>query len=590
MSYLIGHDFRIGVDRRRRRIAGQPGSMWECINAHLTRGGDIEKRKKYVSKWTVSGNTFGVKVVGGVGYVFGSDAAGAVTIPSGVTYKQLVSPSPSTPSMTALNDVALFNGKIYAVATFADGNTHHFYDGTWVSAWDDGVVRSYTTDLAEIATRLAALINANSAEKATATALGNVITLTGKTVNVALTVTATAENVTGGTADQTATVAITQAATAGLVEITTVTLAGTFDIGDRYAVKLNTNQYGAGDNPATVATRLITFNSKLYAYVGPKVYFCSVGDCTLWRANILGAGFLNVSTQEGGSLTVLGACRYQAGLAFLADDTIQTWTIDPDPALNAVDRTLMNTGTIAGRSAVTYGNNDSFYLARSGLRSLQARAMGTTVPFVSDSGNAIDSLLIDRMREVGPTVTAAAVGAIELVDGRYTLALGNKVYVLSYFPGSKINGWSWYEPTEVPNFSADWVSVDAGKMYIRSGNVIYLYGGDDGNTYDTDATDLYTVTVGLPFLAGRRVADDKKVSSYELSCTNTWLVEALVDSRNENRKVTLGNLTGDTIPDETHPADLDGTSFAMKFTCRTPGAASLTAFALDHETTPVERG
>jgi hypothetical protein len=586
MPYLIGHDFRVGVDRRRRRIAGQPGSMWECVNAHLTRGGDIEKRKKYVPKWTVSGNTFGLRTVTGVGYVFGSDPLAAVTVSSGVTYQQLVSPSPLSPAMTALNDVAMFNGKLYTVATFDDGNTHHFYDGVWVSSWDDGVVRSYTTGLDVIAARLAALINANASEKATAASVGSVITITGKTVDVALLVTAEAQNATGGIDDQTATVAITQVADATHAETTTVTLAGTLEVGDRYAVKLNVNEYGAGDNPEKVATRLITFNTKLYAYIDSKVYFSSIGDCTLWRSQILGAGFINVSTVEGGSLTVIGAARYQAGLAFYADDTIQTWTIDPDPALNAVDRTMMNTGTIAGRSAITYGNNDSFYLARSGLRSLQARTLGTTVPFVSDSGNAIDSLLIARMRELGPTVTASAIGAIELVDGRYTLALGNTVYVLSYFPASKINGWSWYEP----GFVADWVSVDAGKMYIRSGNTIYLYGGDDGNTYDSDATDMYEVRVGLPFLSGKRVADDKTVKSYEVSSVNEWLVEALVDSRDEGRKIVLGVINGDTIPDETHPADFDGTSFAMQFTCSQPGPASLTAFALDYDETPVDKG
>lgn len=552
--------------------------MWECINAHLTRGGDIEKRKKYVQKWTVPSNAFGLKVVSGQGYVFGSDAS--VSVPAGVTYQRLVSPSPSSTYMTALNDMALFNGKIYAIATFSDGNIHHFYDGVYVSAWDDGVVRSYTSGIDTITARLATLINSNGDEKATASASGSVITLTGKTNDEDLLVSALAENVTGGSDDQTATVAITQAATAILPEITTITFGGTFEVGDRYSIKLDTNEYGAGDNPGTVATRLITFNSKLYAYVDSKAYFCSVGDCTLWRANVLGAGFLNFSTAEGGSLTIIGAARYQAGLAFFADDTIQTWLIDPDPALNALDRTLMNTGTIAGRSASTYGNNDTFYLARSGLRSLQARAnSGTTAPFVSDSGNAIDTLLIERMREIGPTASAAARGDIELIDGRYMLALGDKVYVLSYFPGSKINGWSWYEP----GFSADWVSVDSGKMYIRSGDTVYLYGGEDGNTYDADADDMYPVTVGLPFLAGKRVADDKKIASYEAAVTNTWKVEALVDSRNDAIKVSLGSISEDTIPGQTHPAAVDGTSFAMKFTCTTPGPATLTTFALDFD-------
>jgi hypothetical protein len=575
----IVNDFRLGVDRRRKRISGPPGSLWTLINAHLTRGGDIEKRKKMVAKYVVPGTTFGFRKTSTSGYVFGSDLASTVTVPSGVTYQRLVSPSPLGPSMTTLNDVTLFDGKIYAVATFSDGNTHHFYDGTLVKAWDDGVVRSYTTDLSDIASRITALINANTSEVATATAMGGVITITGKAVNVSFAVTAEALNVTSGVDDQTATVAETQAATAGLPEITTVTLAGTLEVGDRFSVTIGSNNYGAGDNPATVGTRLFTHGSKLYAMIGPTVYFCAVDDPTEWRSNVNGAGFENLSNSEEGSLSIVGASRYQGDVAFFAADTAQIWTLDPDPTNNALSRVLENSGSVSARSMVPFGNSDILYLSRSGLRSVRSRDV-SGAPFVSDIGNAIDSILIDDMRTLGATDTALAQGMLEPVDGRYMLALGDKIYVLSYFPGSKITGWSWYEIDEVADFSADWTSTQGGKLYVRSGNTVYLYGGDDGDTYDVDANDNYVVTVGLPFMGGKRLFESKTLNQWDMALTNEWLVTALVDPRNENRKVTLGTVDEITYPNLDYPAQIDGEMFALELTCSEPGAASISNFTM----------
>lgn len=480
MAFLIAQDFRLGVDRRRRRVAGAPGSLWECINAHITRGGDIEKRKKFVKKWSLPSNCYGLKVVNGTAHVFGSDAAPSV--PTGVTYHQLTK---DTEDMTGVEDVALYDGKLYVVAAFGASTYYHFYDGTRVTAWD------------------------------------------------------------GGTSQ-----------------------------------------------PAHVATRLITFDSKLYAYGNSSfIYFCDIGDPTTWiSTSTSGAGFINMATKESGSLEVIGAARYQTGLAFFSTDNIQTWTLDPDPAKNAVDRTLLASGAIAGRSCVTYGNNDTFYLSRSGIRSIQARMVGTVAPFVSDAGNAIDTLIQTAMQAAGTTKTSKAVGTIELVDGRYMLALDDKIYVLSYFPGSKITGWSWYEPTEITDFSADWVSVDEGKLYIRSGDDVYIYGGDTGTEYDSTAADMYPVTVGLPFLSGKRPSNKKTVNAYDVSAVNEWLVEALVDPRNEARKVVVGTLSEDTYPDQIHPASFDGNGFAMQFTCRKPGAATLTNFALDFDEDQDEAG
>ena len=48
MAYLSISDFKYGMDRRRERVAGTPGSLWTLENAHITRGGDMERCRKVV--------------------------------------------------------------------------------------------------------------------------------------------------------------------------------------------------------------------------------------------------------------------------------------------------------------------------------------------------------------------------------------------------------------------------------------------------------------------------------------------------------------------------------------------------------------
>ena len=91
MAYLLVEDFKFGMDRRRKRVAGTPGTLWIGKNVHVTRGGDIERRKKFVPEYHVAG-TFGCATLRSQLYVFGS-ADLAASMPIGVQYHRLVAPS-----------------------------------------------------------------------------------------------------------------------------------------------------------------------------------------------------------------------------------------------------------------------------------------------------------------------------------------------------------------------------------------------------------------------------------------------------------------------------------------------------------------
>lgn len=195
MGYTVIADFRGGVDRRRPVYALPPGTLWDGINCHITRGGDVEKRKAFVSLGSFSKNTFGLIAKADQLYTFGSEDPSVVTLPSNVAYQRLL--HPDGVGMTALIAADLFGGGIYAAAQFLDGAVLHFYNGTIVSDWTDGVVRSTQGSLATVATALAALIDASPTYSASAS--GNVITVTASSPGTPFTISTQALN--GGAAD-----------------------------------------------------------------------------------------------------------------------------------------------------------------------------------------------------------------------------------------------------------------------------------------------------------------------------------------------------------------------------------------------------
>lgn len=235
MPYLQVNDFKFGMDRRRKRVAGVPGTLWLGKNVHITRGGDIERRLKFVPVYNVSGS-FGAASLHSQPYTFGS---AALTMPVGVQYQRLQAPSGA--AMTKLLDVKTFSGKFYAIAEYADGTVHHFYDGTRVSNWDT-VVAAQGADFTTLADLMAAKIETDPA--VTATSVGNLVTITSLTAGTPFSISAAAANG-GGVNDQTATVTTIQANATEVDEVrasATITVnGGTLSTGVNQVVAVTIN-------------------------------------------------------------------------------------------------------------------------------------------------------------------------------------------------------------------------------------------------------------------------------------------------------------------------------------------------------------
>ena len=140
MPQVIVEDFRLGLDRRKSILTAAAGSLWVLRNAHITAGGEIFKRKAFVQdKVLPAAATKGLAVLGENIYVFGHTTTPA-GVPAGVTYQRLQ--HPSAQALTKVLDYDVFDGKLYVVAQFANGDVFHFYDGQRVVDWYDGSARA----------------------------------------------------------------------------------------------------------------------------------------------------------------------------------------------------------------------------------------------------------------------------------------------------------------------------------------------------------------------------------------------------------------------------------------------------------------
>ena len=257
-----------------------------------------------------------------------------------------------------------------------------------------------------------------------------------------------------------------------------------------------------------------------------------------WTSNIDqtgGAGFEVLSNHARNSEELMAMSTYYENMAIFAEDCIQIWYYDPDPTKIQLVQVLNNTGTIASKSVAAIGDSDVFYLSRSGIRSLKARD-SSNAAYVGDIGNPIDDIVIDAIR-ADPAQGRDSTGILDPRSGRYYLALGDKVYVFSYFPSSQISAWSVYEP----GFTiTDW-AFDGKQILCRSGNKIYSLGGENDDQYDN-----CTVTVQLPFLDAAAPATNKMWSGIDAVCEGTWTVKTAPDPTNiENNEMaaTLNKVT-----------------------------------------------
>lgn len=693
MGYIEVKDFRDGVDARRPAVVGPPASLQVGTNVVVTRGGDIESRKRFVPQGALPAGTFGLHSVRNKLYVFGSQAEPS-NLPPNVVYQRL--DLDGVVSMTKLLAAENFGGKIYAIAEYDDGTVAHWYGGDKVEEWGilseqiatvetlasyladkvenagdfiatasgakvtitasdpgtpftvatsvsgtggaisqtqlqanqtataetlatgsfdvtDGFVETnntidsvtvdgaellenavpYTLDNAGTALAIATEINNSTTggldHGYTAEASGNTVTLTapegtGSAPN-GDTVAVTTSNsfVTVGNIDDMTGGVDAVEAQAQIVEVSLDTFAFTAS----YVITLDGGDIAASGRSAGVGRTARTFKEKMHSGAGSLAHFSAVAEPKSWvdssaSSNPVtpdtGLGFFNVASHDQGAELITGLGIYQNRLAVFSPNVVQIWGIDPDPNNNQVLQVLQNTGTRSPRAVIGFGSADLIYPSRTGIRSLRARDQ-TNAAFVDDVGTRIDREVVEWMRDVGDAAVADAAGIVDPQDGRVWMAIGERIYVFSYFPGSEIAAWTRFEP----GFVADHFAIINDRLYVRSGDTIYLYGGLDGNTYPSAGEAELEVT--LPFIDADRVAGSKKLQGIDVVAEGEWALEILVNPNDQAQRTDTIRVVDVTTVDGRIAVHGQSSHFAPRLTSNVGGRLRLSSLVIHFDDT-----
>lgn len=692
MAYLLIQNFQGGLDTRKSAYTAPPGSLRYARNVHLTRGAEIEVRKRFVPVYNLpAGMTKGCTTVRGQLYVFGHSPG--LAMPAGVNYQLLQAPGGY--AITRILSTDNFNGKIYVVALFADGSVYHFYDGVRVTDWDaiaqsvatvqalaalmasrvdaleevsavatgnkvvvtaavPGVAFAYATDTANGGavndqTLTGAVSQANVPAIAAAAATCS-FTITGGTaspgVNQVATVTVGGVELLQGAVDWTtsnnataqalterinnrtptikwvatvsgATVTLTAAdkgamrnglalvltvagnvtattvtptsggvtAVPGTAQVVTFTFGGTFEGLDVFYLTINSSNITLRGNASGTGQFVRTLGTKMYATNASLMHFSgytgtpAVADPTQWDTATQGAGFVNMSTQDGGSSELTGLAVYQNRMAVFSRRNVQIWTVDADEANNKQDQVLFNLGTKCPRTLAAFGDIDVFFLSESGVRSLRARD-ASNMASADDVGSPIDGELLAYMRAQDEAVVAQAVAVSEPFEGRYLLAVGPTIYVFSHFPGAKVSAWTTYTLDEISANAVvtDW-AITSSSLVARVGDQLCLYGGLSGNEYDTVGAFPYEVR--LPFLDADVPTTKKSITGLDVGAEGYWDVYLALDPKQPDVTEILAKLKDSTYGEQGRCGAVgDSTHFSLTLKGKSNGYARLANLAI----------
>lgn len=324
-----------------------------------------------------------------------------------------------------------------------------------------------------------------------------------------------------------------------------------------------------------------TLGKKVHSISGSVLYFSGIAQPTEWSTDAVGAGFIDMSTEAAGSDELVAVARYQNYAAIFAETTIQIWYLDPDPTLNRWVQTLENTGVVSGKSVTQYGDNDLFYLADSGVRSLRARA-GTDSASTTDIGVPIDTLIVEKLATLNNAEKSRVIGLIEPKDGRLWIIMKDVAYVFSYFANSKISAWSVYDLTwidedgETQTLAVTDAVVFKKKIYLRSGDAIFVYGGT-GDAFVYDATEA---EAWLPYLDANDPTREKEFNGIDVTMRGDWRIGASFNPHRSDEEEHIAEVTRTTFQGGRVPFEKSGNVVSLRFRSMGAGPHKLGSLVL----------
>lgn len=239
------------------------------------------------------------------------------------------------------------------------------------------------------------------------------------------------------------------------------------------------------------------------------------------------AGYLPVIRHATGDRTIKGLSFYDDLMAVMFDDSMQLWSMHPDPAQMSLRRVLAGPGAQFPGSIVNV-RGDLVYFSRGAFSSLRR---------VLENGQLTDG---DIGAPIAPDTMAYAntrpTALWSQARSAYYCFFGNVGWRYMVSPSSDKRGWTKYVLPQ--GMTADYVVEHQGEIYLRSGANVYRMeeGYVDGSTYEV-AT--HFLDLGYP-------GAWKMVNSLDFTGGGTPVINFHYDMRNPNVFDRICRLDGST--------------------------------------------
>ena len=316
-----------------------------------------------------------------------------------------------------------------------------------------------------------------------------------------------------------------------------------------------------------------TVGRKMYSVSGPNLHFSGLTQPTKFTTDTTGAGFIDMSSIAAGLEQMLAIAKYQNFVAVFGEKTTQIEYVDPDPALNREIQTLENTGTRYPNSVTKFGDADIFYVD-SGVRSLRARDSSNAAS-TTDIGVPIDTLVRAALKNVTDDQVRVVTSLIEPSTGRYWLAVKDQIFVFSYFGGAKVSAWTTYEP----GFDVEHMVVFKQRVYVRSGDTIYVYGGLGSETVFDDTV----AEAWLPYMDANQPTREKAWTSMDAALEGLWAVSAAMQPTDLTVEDEVNVLYETSYNRDKLPQIGSSTHLSLRFRSQGSGPARLSAVVIHHD-------
>lgn len=333
----------------------------------------------------------------------------------------------------------------------------------------------------------------------------------------------------------------------------------------------------------TPGTFVRTIKSKMYSVADGLFHFSGIQQPTQWTTDVAGAGFVNMATQNSGSEQLTAVARYQNLVAIFSPEVVQVWFVDPDPNLNTVSQVLVNTGTSCPQSVTQFGDSDVFYLDESGLRSLRARDSSNSAA-TTDIGVPVDDLIVAKLQSLTLAERQQVVGLINPTDKRFWLIVKDQVFVFSFYQSAQVSAWTTYELAVTvggvkTTFAAQNAVVWGRRVYLRSGNSIYAYGGTSTQlAYDETEADGW-----LPYLDASRPTAHKNWTGLDAAVSGLWEVRAATQPTDLAAEEVVARIYATTYSRHRVSYNHSSSHLSLRFKSRGAGPAVMSSLILHFE-------